>query len=192
MLKHLYDRTLALAGHPRAPLWLAIISFAESSFFPIPPDVLLLPMCLARRDRAWRLALICTVASVAGGVVGYAIGFYLFDAVAQPIFAAYGKPDALATFQHWYDQWGLLLILVKGMTPIPYKIVTIASGAAHFDFVVFVLASIVTRAARFYLVAALVWKFGPPVQQFIEKRLTLVTSLVALGIVGGFVALRYL
>lgn len=192
MLKHLYDRTLALAGHPRAPLWLAIISFAESSFFPIPPDVLLLPMCLARRDQAWRLALICTVASVAGGVVGYAIGFYLFDAVARPIFAAYGKPDALATFQHWYDQWGLLLILVKGMTPIPYKIVTIASGAAHFDFVVFVLASIVTRAARFYLVAALVWKFGPPVQQFIEKRLTLVTSLVALGIVGGFVALRYL
>ncbi len=191
MLKHLYDRTLALAGHPRAPLWLAIISFAESSVFPIPPDVLLLPMCLARPEKAWRLALICTIASVAGGVLGYAIGYFLFDALARPIFAAYGKPDALATFQHWYDQWGLLLILVKGMTPIPYKIVTIASGAAHFDFVVFVLASIATRAARFYLVAALVWKFGRPVQHFIEKRLTLVTSIVAVALVGGFVALRY-
>ena len=191
MLKHLYDRTLALAGHPRAPLWLAIISFAESSVFPIPPDVLLLPMCLARPEKAWRLALICTIASVAGGVLGYVIGYFLFDALARPIFAAYGKPDALATFQHWYDQWGLLLILVKGMTPIPYKIVTIASGAAHFDFVVFVLASIATRAARFYLVAALVWKFGRPVQHFIEKRLTLVTSIVAVALVGGFVALRY-
>ena len=191
MLKHLYDRTLALAGHPLAPLWLAIISFAESSVFPIPPDVLLLPMCLARPEKAWRLALICTIASVAGGVLGYAIGYFLFDALARPIFAAYGKPDALATFQHWYDQWGLLLILVKGMTPIPYKFVTIASGAAHFDFVVFVLASIATRAARFYLVAALVWKFGRPVQHFIEKRLTLVTSIVAVALVGGFVALRY-
>lgn len=192
MLRSLYDRTLSLAAHPKAPFWLGVISFVESSFFPIPPDALLLPMCLARRDKAFRLALICTITSVAGGILGYAIGYFLFDALARPIFTAYGKPDALATFQHWYDRWGLLLILVKGMTPIPYKIVTIASGAAHFDFVVFLLASIATRGARFYLVAFLVWKFGPPVQQFIERRLTLVTTLAAVSLVGGFLVLRYL
>ncbi|MCC7282998.1 MAG: DedA family protein [Acetobacteraceae bacterium] len=192
MLRSLYDRTLSLAAHPKAPFWLGVISFVESSFFPIPPDALLLPMCLARRDKAFRLALICTITSVAGGILGYAIGYFLFDALARPIFTAYGKPDALATFQHWYDRWGLLLILVKGMTPIPYKIVTIASGAAHFDFVVFLLASIATRGARFYLVAFLVWKFGPPVQQFIERRLTLVTTIAAVSLVGGFLVLRYL
>lgn len=192
MLRSLYDRTLSLAAHPKAPFWLGVISFVESSFFPIPPDALLLPMCLARRDKAFRLALICTITSVAGGILGYAIGYFLFDALARPIFTAYGKPDALATFQHWYDRWGLLLILVKGLTPIPYKIVTIASGAAHFDFVVFLLASIATRGARFYLVAFLVWKFGPPVQQFIERRLTLVTTLAAVSLVGGFLVLRYL
>lgn len=192
MLKHLYDRTLALAGHPRAPLWLAIISFAESSFFPIPPDVLLLPMCLARRDRAWRLALICTVASVAGGVVGYAIGFYLFDAVAQPIFAAYGKPDALATFQHWYDQWGLLLILVKGMTPIPYKIVTITSGFAGYDLPLFILFSMIARGGRFFILAFLLHRYGDRARHIIEERLGFWVTLAAVAMVIGIAAAMYL
>ena len=192
MLRALYDRTLRLAAHPKAPFWLGVISFAESSFFPIPPDALLLPMCLARRDKAFRLALICTITSVLGGIVGYAIGYFLFEVAARPIIDAYGYRQGFENFQHLYAEWGLWVILIKGLTPIPYKIVTIASGAAKFDFLVFVLASIATRGARFYLVAFLVWKFGAPVQAFIEKRLTLVTTVAALALVGGFLALRYI
>jgi len=192
MLRRLYDRTLALAAHKHAPLWLALISFAESSFFPVPPDVLLLPMCLARRDQAWRFATICTAASVLGGIVGYGIGLFLFDVLARPIIDAYGYAQGFANFQRLYDEWGLWVILIKGLTPIPYKVVTIASGVAQFDFVVFVLASILTRGVRFFLVAGLVWKFGAPVQAFIEKRLTLVTSAVAAAAVAGVVVLRYI
>lgn len=192
MLRALYDWVLRLAAHPRAPWALAGVSFAESSFFPIPPDAMLIPMCLARPDKAYRYALICTVASVIGGILGYVIGYYLFDAVAQPVLRAYGYVDALARFEAWYGQWGAWLILIKGLTPIPYKIVTIASGAAKFDFLVFLLCSIITRGARFFLVAALIRKFGPPIQEFIERRLTMVTTVAAGAIVLGFVALRYL
>lgn len=192
MLRSLYDRVLALSAHRRAPAWLAVVSFAESSFFPIPPDAMLIPMCLARPDRAWRYAAICTVASVLGGVLGYAIGFWLFDALAEPVLRAYGHADALTRFQGWYDRWGALVILIKGLTPIPYKIVTIASGAARFDFSTFLVASIVTRGARFFLLAFLLRRFGPPIREFIERRLTLVTSLAAGGILVGFAALRFL
>ena len=192
MLQSLYARTLALAGSSRAPWWLALISFAESSFFPIPPDVLLIPMILARPEKAWRYAAICTVASVIGGAFGWLIGYALFDQLAQPILAMYGYGAKFAAFQQSYQEWGLWIILIKGLTPIPYKIVTIASGAAHFDFVTFMLASIATRGGRFFLVAMLLHFFGAPIRDFIEKRLTLVTSLVVAGIVGGFVVLRYL
>lgn len=192
MLRALYDRVLALAAHPRAPAWLAGVSFAESSVFPIPPDAMLIPMCLARPDRAWRYALICTIASVLGGIAGYAIGYYLFEALAVPVLRAYGYADALARFEGWYAQWGALVILIKGLTPIPYKIVTIASGAAKFDFAIFLAASIATRGARFFLLAWLIRRFGPPIKEFIERRLTLVTTGAAAGIVLGFVALRYL
>ena len=130
MLRTLYNRVLALAASPRAPLWLAVISFTESSFFPIPPDALLVPMALARPDRAWRLALICTIASVLGGIFGYFIGYALFDVLATPLLRAYHYEAAFARFKDTYAEWGLWVILVKGMTPIPYKIVTIASGAA--------------------------------------------------------------
>ncbi len=193
MLHRLYMRTLALAGSPRAPWWLAAVSFAESSFFPIPPDALLIPMALARPDRAWRFAAICTVASVVGGIVGYGIGYYVFPQLMRlPLAHTLFGPDPLGAFQAWYARWGLAVILIKGLTPIPYKIVTIASGAARFDFPVFIAASIVTRGARFFLVAALLRAFGTPVRDFIERRLTLVTSLLAAGIVGGFLALRLL
>ena len=192
MLQSWYARTLALAASPRAGWWLALVSFAESSFFPIPPDVLLIPMILARPERAWRLAAICTVASVLGGAFGWLIGFALFDQLAQPILAMYGYGEKFAAFQHSYQDWGLWIILVKGLTPIPYKIVTIASGAAHFDFVTFMLASVATRGGRFFIVAGLLHFFGAPIRAFIEKRLTLVTTVVVAGIVGGFVALRYL
>ena len=192
MLRALYDRVLALAAHRHAPRYLAGVSFAESSVFPIPPDAMLVPMCLARPDLAYRYALVCTIASVLGGIAGYAIGYFLFEALAEPVLRAYGHADALLRFQGWYERWGALVILIKGLTPIPYKIVTIASGAAKFDFAVFLLASVVTRGARFFLLAFLLRRFGPPIRDFIERRLTLVTTGAAAGIVVGFVALRYL
>jgi membrane protein YqaA with SNARE-associated domain len=190
MLRRLYLRTLALAASPRAPWWLAAIAFAEASFFPIPPDALLIPMALARPDRAWRLALVCTIGSVAGGALGYFIGYAVFDQLARPLIAFYGYDTRFAAFQAMYAQYGLWIILIKGLTPIPYKIVTIASGAARFDFAVFMAASAVTRGARFFAVAALLRFFGAPVRDFIEQRLTLVTSLLAAGVVGGFLVLR--
>ncbi len=192
MLRRLYERTLALSANPRAPWWLAVISFAESSFFPVPPDALLIPMALARPERAWRYAAICTVASVAGGALGYLIGYALFDQLAAPLIRLYGYGPRFEAFQAMYAEYGLWVILVKGLTPIPYKIVTIASGAAHFSFAVFMAASLATRGVRFFLVAALLRRFGAPVRDFIERRLTLVTSLAAAGVVGGFLALRLL
>ena len=191
MLQSLYRRLLDLSAGPYAAWWLAIVSFAESSFFPIPPDALLIPMALARPKQAWRLAAVCTLASVAGGALGYAIGYFVFDQLATPLLRFYHYDAAFARFQATYAEYGLWVILVKGLTPIPYKIVTIASGAAHFDFFVFMGASLVTRGARFFVVAALLRRFGDPVRVFIERRLTLVTTLVAAGIVGGFLILRY-
>jgi membrane protein YqaA with SNARE-associated domain len=193
MLQRLYRRVLALSASRHAPWWLAAVAFAESSFFPIPPDVLLIPMALARPERAWRLALICTVASVAGGALGYYIGYALFDVLAAPIIQAYGLAEKFKVFQTQYAEWGLWIILGKGAIPIiPYKLVTITAGAAQFNFVIFMLASVLVRASRFYVVAALVWRFGPSVQVFIERRLALVTSGVAVGVVGGFVLVKYL
>lgn len=192
MLRRLYDRILALAASPRAEWWLAIIAFAESSFFPVPPDALLIPMALARPRDAWRFAAICTVASVTGGALGYLIGYAVFDQLAKPVLDFYGYGDRFAAFQALYAHYGLWVILIKGLTPIPYKIVTIASGAAKFDFLVFMAASLATRGARFFLLAALLRAFGAPVREFIERRLTLVTSAVAAGIVGGFLLLRFL
>jgi membrane protein YqaA with SNARE-associated domain len=189
MLRRLYLRTLALAASPRAPWWLAAIAFAESSFFPIPPDVLLLLMGLAHPRRAWEFAAICTVSSVVGGALGYAIGYFVFDQLMQTSIAhvLFGA-DPLGAFRVWYARWGLYVILIKGLTPIPYKVVTIASGAAHFDFWIFMAASIVTRGARFFAVATLLRYFGEAARDFIERWLTLVTTLFAVGVVGGFVA----
>jgi membrane protein YqaA with SNARE-associated domain len=192
MLNGLYRRVMALAGSRNAAWWLALIAFAESSFFPIPPDALLVPMALARPSHAWRLAAICTVASVAGGALGYLIGFAVFDHVARPILDLYGYGAAYAAFQAKFQEYGLWIILIKGLTPIPYKIVTIAAGAARFDFALFMGASILTRGARFFLVATLLHFFGDTVREFIERRLTLVTTALAVGVVGGFLALKFL
>jgi membrane protein YqaA with SNARE-associated domain len=192
VLHALYARVMDLARHKRAGFWLGAVSFAESSFFPIPPDAMLVPMALARPDQAWRLAAICTVTSVAGGVLGYVLGYFLFEAIAQPVLSAYGHADALAKFEDWFQRWGAAVILVKGLTPIPYKIVTIAAGAAKMDFALFLLTSAVTRGARFFLLAALIRRFGPGVRDFIERRLVLVTSAVAALLVLGVLALRYI
>jgi membrane protein YqaA with SNARE-associated domain len=192
MLRSLYDWVIRMSGHPKALWVLATVSFAESSFFPIPPDVMLIPMIIARRAKAWLIAAVCTVASVAGGFLGYAIGFFLLETVGKWLLELYGMNSGIAEFQAWYAKWGLWVILIKGLTPIPYKLVTIASGAAHFDLLVFGLASIVTRGARFYLVAALLYTFGEPIRDFIEKRLTLVTTAFVALIVLGIVAVAYL
>jgi len=192
MLERLYRRVLLLAAGPRAPLWLAVIAFAEASFFPLPPDALLVPMALAKPRHAWRLAAICTLASVAGGALGYLIGYALYEAVAQRLLHAYGYEAAFDRFRATFAEYGLWVILLKGLTPIPYKIVTIASGAAGFNFAIFMAASLVTRGARFFLIAALLRRFGDPVRVFIERQLTLVTSLVVVGVVFGFLLLRYI
>jgi membrane protein YqaA with SNARE-associated domain len=192
MLKRFYLRVMALAASPNAGWWLALIAFAEASFFPIPPDALLIPMALAKPRAAWRFALICTLGSVAGGALGYLIGHFLFDQFARPLLAIYGYANAYAAFQAKFQEYGLWIILIKGLTPIPYKIVTIAAGAAGFPFGTFMAASLVTRGARFFLVATLLHFFGDSVRIFIERRLTLVTSAVAVGVVGGFLALKLL
>jgi membrane protein YqaA with SNARE-associated domain len=192
MLRTLYGRVMTLAASPHASWWLALIAFAEASFFPIPPDVMLVPMALARPRSAWRFALICTLASVAGGALGYLIGYAVFDQLAQPILRLYGYGAAYAAFQAKFQEYGLWIILIKGLTPIPYKIVTIAAGAARFDFALFMLASVITRGARFFLAATLLHYYGDAVRVFIERRLTLVTSAFAVALVGGFLALKFL
>ena len=191
-MRRLYDWVIRLAGHPRAIPAMGVIAFAESSFFPLPPDLMLVPMVLANRRKAFTIATVCTICSVLGGLLGYAIGFYFFETIGAWVVKTYGLQGGLDKFRQGFDQYGIWIILIKGLTPIPYKLVTIASGAAHFDLFTFVWASIVTRGIRFFAVSALLWKFGEPIRAFIEKRLTLVTWLFLIALVGGFVAFRYL
>ncbi len=192
MLRRLYDWVIRLAGHPRAVPAMGAVSFAESSFFPIPPDVMLIPMILANRSKAFYIATVCTVMSVLGGLLGYAIGYYFFETVGAWVVKAYHLEAGMEKFRQGFDEYGTWIILVKGLTPIPYKLVTIASGAAHFDLFTFVWASIVTRGARFFLVAALLWKYGEPIRAFIEERFTLVSWAFLIALIGGFVAVRFL
>ena len=191
-MRRLYDWVMRLAQHRYAIPFMGVVSFAESSFFPIPPDVMLVPMVLANRKNAFTIAAVCTVTSVLGGLLGYTIGFYFFETIGAWVVKTYGLQAGLESFRHGFAEYGTWIILIKGLTPIPYKLVTIASGAAHFDLFTFVWASIVTRGVRFFLVAALLWKFGEPIRAFIEKRLTLVTWLFLIALVGGFVVFRYL
>jgi membrane protein YqaA with SNARE-associated domain len=191
MLKKLYDWTLAKAESPASEKWLAGISFAESSFFPIPIDLMMIPMILARPSKAFRLATITLIASVIGAMVGYGIGAFLFEAIGRPIIEFYGYSAQFDAFRERYAEYGILIVLIGGFTPVPFKVVTIASGVVAMNPLVFFLAAVPARGGRFYLVAALLWKFGEPIREFIEKRLGLVTSaFVALGI-AGFVALKY-
>jgi membrane protein YqaA with SNARE-associated domain len=189
MFRKMYEWVMRLAASRHAPRSLAVISFAESSFFPIPPDVMLGPMVLANRDKAFVYAGICTVASVLGGMLGYAIGVWL-EPVGQTILRLFGHPEGQAEFQAWFDKWGLGVILIKGLTPIPYKLVTITAGLARFDLFTFVWASIVTRGARFFIVAAILKYFGPAMLKEFERRLNLYSVLLLILLVGGIVALK--
>lgn len=192
MLRRLYDWVIALSGTRQAPWALAIVSFVESSVFPIPPDVMLVPMCLANRRKALFYATICTLASVAGGFLGYAIGYYLWEAVGSWVIQTYGLGQKFDEFHKAFAEYGWWIIILKGMTPIPYKLITIASGVAHFPLLAFAVASVLSRAMRFFLIAGLLHFFGEPIRLFIEKYLTLLTTAFAVLLVGGFVALRYL
>ena len=191
MIRSLYDWTLSWAAHPRALWVLAIVSFVESSVFPIPPDILLLPMVLAAPSRAWLIAGVCTVASVAGGMAGYAIGYFAFDTLGEPILTALGKADSFDAFRLRYNDWGAWAVLIAGVTPFPYKVITILSGATQLSLPVFVISSIAARGLRFFIVAGLLWKFGPPIRDFVEKRLGLMFTLFFVLLIGAFVALRY-
>ncbi len=192
MLKRLYNWTLDKAAHPKALWILAALAFAESSFFPIPPDVLLVPMVLAARKQAWRIALVCSLASVVGGILGYYIGYALFDVIGQPIIDFYHMQDQFRRFTQLYNAYGQWIVGIAGFTPIPYKVFTIASGVAHLPLSSFVIASALSRTARFFLVAALLWKFGDPIRNFIEKRLGLLTLIFFVLLFGSFFALRYI
>jgi membrane protein YqaA with SNARE-associated domain len=192
MLKPLYDWTMNLAAHRHAMVALAVVAFVESSVFPIPPDVLIIPMVLAARPRAWRIAAVATIASVVGGLAGYAIGALLFDSLGQPLLDFYGYQAKFADFQDRYQEWGAWIVAGAGLTPFPYKVITITSGVMDLNLAVFMIASVLSRGARFFLVAGLLWYFGPPIRRFIEDNLALLTTAFFVLLIGGFVAVKYL
>ena len=190
MIRAVYDWTMTWAAHRHASAVLAVVAFIESSIFPIPPDVLLVPMVLADRARAWAYALLCTVASVLGGLAGYMIGAFFFESVARPILDAYGYADAFASFTSRYNDWGAWIVFIAGVTPFPYKVITIASGATGLSLPVFMIASVLSRGLRFFIVAAILWKVGPPARAFIERRLGLLFALFCALLVGGFAVVK--
>jgi membrane protein YqaA with SNARE-associated domain len=191
VIRPLYDWTMRLAGHRHAMWAMGFISFIESSIFPVPPDALMMPMVLARRDKAWRIATICTLASVVGGLFGYMIGYFLWDAIGQQVMDFYGYASKMEDFAALYNEWGFWIVAGAGFTPFPYKVITIASGLTHLDLAVFMAASVISRGARFFLVAGLLWYFGPPIRVFIEKNLGLLATAFFALLLGGFVAVRY-
>lgn len=192
MLRRLYDWLLGLAGSRNAPWALAVVSFVESSFFPIPPDVLLIPMVVAKRAMWAIYAAICTAASVLGAYLGYAIGALLFVTIGEPLLHFYGAEHTFERFVGWYEQWGGWGIFLGAVTPFPYKVLTIFSGSVGFNIVQFTIVSIVGRGLRFFLVSALLYWFGEPVRDFIEKRLGLMFTLFCILLIGGFLVLRFL
>jgi len=192
VLRGLYDWTMGLAGHRHAMVALFLVAFVESSVFPIPPDVLIIPMVLAARERAWRIAALATLASVVGGLAGYAIGALFYESIGRPIVELYGYAEQFARFQERYNQWGAWIVAVFGFTPFPYKVITIASGITQLDLGVFTLASVLSRGARFFLVSALLWYFGPPIRRFIESNLGALTIVFVALLLGGFAIVKYL
>lgn len=186
MLQRLYAWTLSLAQSPYALWALAVVAFVESSFFPIPPDVIMIPMIIAAPRRAFLIAGVATVASVLGGLFGYFIGYALFETIGQPIFDFYGKADAVAEFSEKFNAYGAWAVLIAGVTPFPFKVITIMSGVTALSLPVFIVSAIVARALRFFIVAALLWKFGEPIRDFIEKRLGLMFIVFCVLLLGGF------
>lgn len=191
MLRKLYDLTMSLASTRHAEKGLAGVSFVESSFFPIPPDVLLIPMVLADRAKWLRYAMVCTLASVGGALLGYVIGAFLYELVGLPVLRFYGMEDDFQRLADWYNEWGAWAVFIGAVTPFPYKVLTIFSGATGLNLTIFILFSIIGRGFRFFLVAGLLYHFGPPIRSFIEKNLGLLFTLFVALLIGGFVAIRY-
>jgi membrane protein YqaA with SNARE-associated domain len=191
MVRRLYDLVLALARHHHAKWALGGVSFIESSFFPVPPDILLIPMVLARRNQWFILAALCTLASVAGAFLGYAIGAWLMESVGRPVLSFYGKEDSFASVEQWYNRWGGWGVLFAAVTPFPYKVLTIFSGATGLNLAVFAIVSVIGRGMRFFLVSWLLYRFGEPIRIFIEKRLGLMFTLGMILLIGGFAAVRF-
>ncbi|HEX6141961.1 MAG TPA: YqaA family protein [Geminicoccaceae bacterium] len=189
-LRGLYDWTLEQASKPHALGLLALVSFIESSIFPVPPDVLLIPMVLAARSRAWLIAGVCTVASVAGGMFGYAIGAFLFESIGAAVLGFYGYLEKFETFKDAYNAYGAWIVFGAGLTPFPYKVITIASGVTGLDLTTFTLASVLARGLRFFLIAALLWWLGEPIRRFIENNLGWLTVVFFVLLFGGFLALK--
>lgn len=186
MLQRAYNWILSFANHPYAIWILGTVSFAESSFFPLPPDPLYVAMLLARRDKTWQLAIVCTVTSVVGGWLGYLIGYGLYETLGELILHTYGLQSSFDKFQDSFNEWGFWIVALKGLTPIPYKVVTIACGVTGLDFTTFTIASFIARGFRFFMLATLFWYFGPPLKEYIDKNLTFVTFASLSALVGGF------
>lgn len=192
MLRRLYDWVMSLAATRHAERALGAIAFIESSVFPIPPDVLIIPMVIAERRKWFRIGLVATVGSVLGAFLGYAIGALFFDVLGEPILAFYGKADAFAEMTAKYNEWGGWAVLFAALTPFPYKVLTIFSGVTGLNLVVFTLVSIIGRGARFFLIAFLLNRYGAPIQGFIERNLGLLFTVFMILLIGGFAAIRYL
>lgn len=192
MLRRLYAWILALSDRPSAPYVLGAVAFAESSFFPVPPDAMMVPMAVSRPDRVWLYATIATLASVAGGLVGYAIGALLFDSLGQWLIRLYGLQNSATAFESSYAEYGHWVILLKGLTPIPYKLVTITSGFAGYDLFWFVILSLITRGARFGLIAAMIGRYGPQIRAIMDKHLTLIVVVLVAVVIAGFASLKFI
>lgn len=192
MLKRLYDWTMALAHHPRALWFLGIISFVEASVFPIPPDVLMIPMILARPNRAWLIAGVALLGSVLGALLGYGIGAFFYEELGRPVLEAMGKADSMDAFNERFNNAGFWAVLGAGITPFPFKVITIMSGWTSMPLATFIVTAIIARALRFFIVAALLWKYGAPIRDFIERRLGLMFTLFIIALAGGFYLVKYL
>ena len=192
LVQKTYDTMLNLSAKDNALLFLFIVAFVESSFFPIPPDIMLIPMILATPNKAWRIATVATVASVLGGYFGYGIGIFAFDLIAKPILEFYDAMSQFNEFEKYYHEYGAWIVFGAGITPFPYKIITIASGVVHLDPIVFGIASVLARGLRFFLVAWLLKKFGPPMKVFIEKHLGILSVIFLALLIGGFALIKYL
>lgn len=192
MIRPLYDWTLGLAGHRHALWALALVSFTESSFFPIPPDILMIPMILAAPHRAFLIAGVCLISSVLGGLAGYGIGYFFFEQIGQPILAALGKIEQITAFNQRFNDLGFWPVLIAGLTPFPYKVITIMSGWTALPLGTFIVTSIIARGLRFFIVAALLWRYGAPIRDFIERRLGLMFTLFIVILLAGFYIVRVL
>lgn len=192
LTRKIYDYTLDLAGRKNALAWLFAISFIESSFFPIPPDIMIIPMVLATPKQAYKIAGVALIASILGGYLGYAIGVFGFEMIAKPLLTFYGYMDGFTKFENYYHEYGAWIVFGAGITPFPYKIITIASGVVRLDLVVFTVASILARGFRFYIIAWLLKRFGTPMKTFIEKNLNLLSIIFLILLIGGFAIIKWL